>query len=327
LSLDLRITPFVVNRSADTELIDTVVLGTSVVVVTLCRDNTIFASFGVRAQSQPFGLVAWGQFVKVLVKEIFLVGARSGRIFTSVGFQVRAWETDIQSTQRVIYTTREVFTESVLLQADITSTWVLIVTFFVTFTFIFAFASSSSVGILGTISPLSFFAFAVQVSFTFVIAARFLSRFNAANRSVCRLRAVIREVTLISTVWSVRSFNSLATSGFFVANCFEASLGKSFSNFNGCTVKIFLARFNTNIFVLFEGELASFNFVARISGAFFVIITDDLFVHAFEFVRSWCFSDAFRFFASISCFADQVAFFSDRFASLVWVINEFARSG
>jgi len=224
LSFDLRITPFVVNRSADTELIETIVFSTSIVVVTLCRDNTMFASFSVRAHSQPFSLVTWGQFVKVLVKEMFFFGTTSSRIFTSVGLQVRGWDTNIQSTQRVIYTTRKILTESVFLQADVTSTWVLVVTFFVLFTFIFALATSFSVFCLFTISPLSFTTLAVQVGFTFVIAARFLSSLDAANSSEFSLWAIFGEITLISTVCSIRSFNSLAASSCFVANCFEASL-------------------------------------------------------------------------------------------------------
>jgi len=285
----------------------------------------MFASFSVRAQSQPFSLVTWGQSVKVLVKEIFVLGTASSRVFTSVGLQVRAWDTDIQSTQRVIYTTRKILTESVLLQADITSTWVLVVTVFVFLTFILAMASLSSVVFLGAVSPLSFFAFAVQVSLAVVITARFLSRLDAADSSEFTLRAVAGEVTLVSTVFSVRSFDSLAASSFFVANSFEASLCKFFRDFNGCAVEILLALFDADILVGFEGELASFNLVASVNSAFFVIVTYYWRVDTFVLVDVLSLSDTFCSFTRVSSFADQIAFFLDWDARFIRIVNNLAR--
>jgi len=192
LSGKYRIAPFVVNWGADTELVLTIILSTSVVVVTLCRNNTSFTSLEVRADSQPFSFVRCGQSFKVLVEESFIFSTRSNRVFTSVRSQVITWDTDIQGTQRVIDTTRKVFTESVILHTDILGTWVLVVTIFVGDTdwFAVAFLQSVCFSACSAVSPFSLFAFAVGISVAFVIATFLQSVFNTANSSVCRLRAV-----------------------------------------------------------------------------------------------------------------------------------------
>jgi len=282
----------------------------------------------VRTQSQPFGLITWGQEVEFFVKEVFVVGTTSGRIFTSVRFQVCAWDTDIQGTNGVINTTREVLTESVILQTDITGTWVFVVTIFVFLTFIFAFAFSLSVFSLSTISPLCFTTFTVQVSFTLVIATFLLSSINAANGSEFSLWAVTGEVALISTIRSICSFYSLTRKGSFVADCFEASLGELFRGFNGCTIDIFLAFLDADVFVWFEGVDASFNFVTGCSVARLALCTtNNGFIDTFKLVRVFSLSDAFCSFTSISWFANQIALSLNWFTRWIWVIDDLARGG
>jgi len=254
-------------------------------------------------------LIWFGQEFKVLVEEFFLDGATFSSVFTSVGLVVRRWDTDIVGTFGVIDTTRSVFTVSVVSDTDVTSTWVLVVTFFIEFTLWFVVAFLLSVILFFTISPggLSVLWFAISVDLTLVFAAFLQTIIEAADSPKTALIAIACDVTLVGgqTFWSLETINSDTASGgcanWFLAFIFEVVI---LSKLN--TIQILVTRNQTSCGFL-EGKDTSSLLVTSVDCAFLFVIADNGLVDAVEFVRLVSFSDTLSSLAFVSWFASQFA--------------------
>jgi hypothetical protein len=139
----------------ETELLFARISGTTIVVITLSRNNTSDATFGVRAFTQPFFFFFSSFDIgQVFGEKVFVVGTSFDRVSALVSFSVRRWDANIFGTFGVINASLFVDTLSVRLDTNIFGTWLFVVTVFVAFTFWFIRANlDTGVSSFFTVSP------------------------------------------------------------------------------------------------------------------------------------------------------------------------------
>jgi len=128
LRVNLWITPLIVDWSVEAILLFTRVSGTSIVVITLSRDNAGDTSSVLVTLSEPACLVCRRKFVKVLVKDSLVSCARLVGVRALEGLVVRGSSASVGCAFVLIVTSLDVLAESVFWHADIQSARVLVVT-------------------------------------------------------------------------------------------------------------------------------------------------------------------------------------------------------